>query len=778
MCIIPLLAARPLSANQTNLSVSQKDTILPKNDTSFVKQVNLDEIKISASFLPERHSPLRLKSISQSEIMGRSAAKTYPELIGSIPGVFATSESGSYGDAKINIRGFKQENISVMLNGIPISGLTTGNMYWNNWAGLSDATTAIQVQKGPGASMLSDNSMGGTINILTTTPGDREQFSASASFTDYGLRKYKATYGTGLLKGGWAGSLSLSFVEGKSFIQVSDVNSWAYLLNISKKMGTKQSLLITLLGSPERHKQRSSRLSAQEVKEFGTSYNKNWGYYNGKPRTISENFYHKPYLTIHHFYNISEKTLLNTALYLSTGDGGGRWSETKGSRVADIQKEGYIDWERVISTNRNPQTGESERVLTNYLAGHLQTGLKISLNTKSGNKLSLENGLHYQYYTTWEKEVITDLLGGDYWYEEYGSNPYKTVGSEIRINGGKIQSHTTLYSMATFDSKGRGSTSPGNINLKAGISLMGNNIQRYDKYNYPVDPYSKKVFGKGFSFKTGALIKLSASQSAYLNGAIYSRIPYPDVYFSSWNNNITKGVRNENNFLAEAGYRITGRYFSAELTAYLAYWKNKSLISNPYVVPESGLNRYMVSGLDALHRGLELDFEINPSARIAFKGFASLAAWNWKNDVTATIHDNYTGEVITSLNIYTHGLPVGDAPQNQFWLSATYKPLRSVSINADFGYYDRFFADFEPQNRTDSQNRSVYRIPGYAVVNAGAEAQFKLFGHRASIVLNLSNLTNNIHIERGIDGNDHTLNSFRGYWSNGFSADIGIRISR
>ena len=46
-----------------------------------------------------------------------------------IPSLYATSESGSYGDAKLNIRGFAQENLSVLLNGIPISGLVSGSMY-------------------------------------------------------------------------------------------------------------------------------------------------------------------------------------------------------------------------------------------------------------------------------------------------------------------------------------------------------------------------------------------------------------------------------------------------------------------------------------------------------------------------------------------------------------------------------------------------------------------------------------------------------------------------
>ncbi|MBR7157251.1 MAG: Plug domain-containing protein [Bacteroidales bacterium] len=109
---------------------------LPQDSTALL----LEQITVSAGLKNERNSPLRLQSVDDSQIRAKAVGRTYPELLRDIPGIYSTAETGSYGDAKINIRGFKQENISVLLNGIPISGLTTGNMFWNNWLGLTDAT--------------------------------------------------------------------------------------------------------------------------------------------------------------------------------------------------------------------------------------------------------------------------------------------------------------------------------------------------------------------------------------------------------------------------------------------------------------------------------------------------------------------------------------------------------------------------------------------------------------------------------------------------------------
>lgn len=91
----------------------------------------------------------------------------YPEIMKLVPGVYATKLGGGQGDARISIRGFQQENIALLLNGVPVSSVENGLVYWSNWAGLGDATQTIQVQRGLGASRVALNSVGGTINIIT-----------------------------------------------------------------------------------------------------------------------------------------------------------------------------------------------------------------------------------------------------------------------------------------------------------------------------------------------------------------------------------------------------------------------------------------------------------------------------------------------------------------------------------------------------------------------------------------------------------------------------------
>ncbi len=762
----------------------------------------LKEITVSAGVKSVRTSPLRLKSIEGAEIEVKSAGKTFPELLQEIPGVYATDETGSYGDAKINIRGFKQENISVLLNGIPISGLTTGNMFWNNWLGLTDATATIQVQKGIGGSMLSDNSVGGTINIVTKSPLAQRKAQFGYSYTGYGISKAHLSYNSGELKRGWAFSVMGSYTWGSNYIECSDVSNGAYMLSVSKKFNDRHSLLFTALGGPERHSQRSQRITYAEMEQYGIGYNKNWGYYtspDGKreARTISENNYFKPYFTLNHFYTNNENLTINSAAYLTIGNGGGVWTESKGKRIIAFQKDGHIDWDAVVANNKSNNTagqtpeGSAQNIMSDYMAGNTQMGITTAVTYSFTDKLSLESGIHYQHYRTWEKEQITDLLGGNYWYEDYaknslvgeaGRNPYKKVGDYVRVNNGKYLHYGTLYSMLNY--KGD------KWILNVGASLNGSTHQRWDKYNYVGEDVTGDVAtGIGGSFKAGALFKASQRSSFYLNGAFYGRVPYSSVFFANGNNRKSEGVKNEKNALGELGYRYVYDKGGVEATLYAAYWMNKSLMSSSYKPVEEDAYKYMITGLDAFHYGIEIDAFHNFTRWFKANAFLSIGSWKWKNNVSAKIYDNYTGQVAAQIDVYSNGLPVGDAPQTQIGAGISLQPFKvsggclhnclgNFTISADWQYNARYWADFEPNTRTNPDDFSdPYRIPNYNLVNLSVSNTFKTSFADIQLFFNLNNLFDELYITRGKDGADHTAATFAGYWGAGRNCNFGVRLS-
>lgn len=774
---------------------SAADSLFWQGDT-----LTLREVTVSASFDSPSRSPLRLSTVSEQKLRGRAAVRTYPELLKNIPSLYATSESGSYGDARLNIRGFKQENIAVLLNGIPISGLTSGNMYWNNWMGLADATYAIQVQKGIGSSMLSDSSVGGSVNIITSVSGENPAVEAGAYASHYGTAKGYFKYSSGQLKGGWSVSLMASYVGGKGYVDATDVSSFAYLLNIGKQIGRYNTILFTALGSPEKHEQRSSKLSIDEVRQYGLKYNKNWGWRDGEQFNLNLNNYFKPYFTLQHLYSKGRLSMKNS-LYLAIGNGGGRWNETKGQSISSYRTaDGLVDWDAAIAANESfpAEDGEAwgsgagsesgigdgisaRNILSDYMAGHTQAGAIVSGELALGQRWKVGAGAHYQLYSTWEKEQITDLLGADYWWEDYqgkslaglaGRNPVKKVGDYIRTDNGKILNHGTLYASTEYSSE--------RVRFDAGVSGFFSANQRWDRYNYTGDDiYSDIAWGAGFSAKAGLLVKVTKHSSIYLNGGYYSRLPYSDVYFSSGNNEISKGVKNEKDILGELGYRFVYGRGGVEVTAYAAYWKNRTLMSNPYKIQDEDQTRYMITGLDAFHYGAELEAFHNFTRWLRLSAFASIGDWRWKNDVQATIYDDYTGMPVSQVNVYSNGLPVGDAPQTQVGATLEASLPAGFRLSVGWNFNDRMYADFEPEDRTDPDDRAdPYRIPGYHLLGADISWSHDFpKGISTTLFVSASNLLNTFYIERGVDGATHDLESFRGFWGFGRNFSFGLRLS-
>ena len=750
--------ATPVANNETNYKSNEEPRVL-------------DESVVVSKFMNVTRNPLRIKVIDNEQIKMKAAATSYPEMIGNLPGVYATSENGSFGDAKVNIRGFKQENISILLNGIPISGQTSGNMFWSNWMGLTDATYAIQVQKGAGTSMLSDNSVGGTINIITQPATSKLSTDFGLYATHWGSFKGYFNINSGNIGKGWKLNLMASYLGGPGYVEETEVSTFSYLLTISKAFEQNHSLTLTAIGSPEKHGQRSSKLNFDDIEKYGLRYNKNWGWLDGKPYNLSKNNYFKPYFTLQHRFD-NGKTFMQNSIYLAIANGGGRWNESKGPRMQNmINSDGRINFDKIKEENNNCAEGgkEAKFILSDFMAGHTQIGAIISGGWHLPKGWELELGTHYQHYATWEKERITDMLGADYWLEK---GEQKHVGDYIRTNNGKTTDHFTLYAQAQWNSE--------KWNATLGVSGIGALIRRWDKYNYEANNiWSDRAKGLGCSVKGGVLWHPAAQHSLYINGGVYSRVPYSGTYFSSGNNDITRDVRNELNLMAELGWRFIWPRGTLELTVYDDLWRNRSIISDPYKPADGTSHRSNITGLNARHFGFEANVAHRFTSWFNVSAFASLAKWYWLNDVSAKLYDDYTNEVVKEVNVYTKNLFVGDAPMTQIGAALDFDIPYGFQITIGWVFNDRMYADFDPAKRTDPEDRTQsWILPSYHLLDLHLSWSGNL-GKRCGMTIFAEgkNLLNSHYIIRGKDGKGHDQASFTGFWGFGANANFGIRLT-
>ncbi len=746
----------------------------------------LDEVNILSSVARERNTPVAISTIRSIQIERELGDQPFPEVMKMVPGIYATRYGGGSGDARLSIRGFKQENVALLLNGIPISSVENGLVYWNNWLGLTDATQFIQVQKGLGASRVAMNSVGGSINIITRTSGSKKGGSVAYSVSGYGNQKFTLSLSTGKLSNGIAISFMGTRTQGPGYVDATYVDAWSYFLTLSKEFNSKHSISFTLLGAPERHGQRNFKLSQEEVDLHGLQYNKDWGSYDGEINNLSENFYHKPHMSLNHYWQINPKAFLATSVYLSFGYGGGKWSETyqpnpfnpTNPRIAEIRNPGgQINWNLVYNMNYynrdtayldngDTVTGFSKNVQTHFLASHSWYGALSTLNYEFNNNVNLTAGVHVRHFKSHLYEKIIDLLGGKYFIEDYawslagvaGRDQIKTVGDIIKVDNNAIINYGSIFTQLEYTA--------GLLTAFIGGTYSESWYQREDRYNY-LDMMDSDIINRGgWDVKAGINYNINEFNHLYLNAGYYSRAPYFKFVFGSYTNVTSLDLKNEKLRAIELGYGLNTGITTISLNAYMTYWEDKNFLSNEYIqLQNNDQTRAFVSGLDASHMGIECELSQKITKNITAGIIASIGDWQWKNDVTAILYNDNNVDVDT-VNVYADGLYVGDAPQTQLGVYSNFRIFRHFNFSANFLYYDRLYADFDPSTRNNPDDRNQpYRIPSYAVLDLHLGYGFRVFGKSAYGNISCFNALNRDYIVRGEDGTNHDLDSFRGFWS-------------
>ena len=304
--------------------------------------IGLSEVNVIASVAVDRRTPVAVTTLKGAEVEALVGNNEYPEVLRKTPSIYVTKQGGGFGDARINVRGFNQQNVAVMINGIPVNDMENGWVYWSNWAGLADVTSNLQVQRGLGASKLAVPSVGGSINIITNAAEMSKGGTAGISIGNNGYTKFTASYSTGLSESGWAFTALASHTRGAMYADGTDFQAYSYFGSLSKSFNNSQ-LSFTVVGAPQWHHQRNGSRTRFDnlvignfleddtdgyddfavADRYGRRFNHVWGELDGKQFSWRRNFYHKPKAFLNHYWNISDKTSLKTSAYLSLGRGGG-----------------------------------------------------------------------------------------------------------------------------------------------------------------------------------------------------------------------------------------------------------------------------------------------------------------------------------------------------------------------------------------------------------------------------------------------------------------------
>ncbi|RLD70415.1 MAG: TonB-dependent receptor, partial [Bacteroidetes bacterium] len=456
--------------------ITQTQTVKINNKTITLnidlKNVTLSEVEVVGDLARSRETPVAFSTVSPVQLQEELASQEIPMILNSTPGVYATQQGGGDGDARINIRGFSQRNVAVMIDGLPVNDMENGWVYWSNWFGLDLVTRTIQVQRGLGASKLALPSIGGTMNIITAGIEQKRKISIKQEVGDKGYLRTSVGFTSGQLKGGWGITAAGSFKRGNGWVDRTFTKGWFYYLKVDKKLG-KNIISFSAMGAPQEHGQRrykkpiatydstfarklgvtqnpgeyfnSTYIDTVSMVNKGLRYNSDWGRYtniDGTEITLNDkkNYYHKPLFTLRHFWNASEKFYLSNILYLSLGNGGGT-SLKKSVTNRYITEEGQINLQDYYDINVNnydplyPDEPKSYQFLRSNKNNHNWVGLLSTFNYIINEAFTFSGGIDLRRYVGSHNEEVYDLLGGMYTLDSRNAN--RDPNQQLRV-GDKI----------------------------------------------------------------------------------------------------------------------------------------------------------------------------------------------------------------------------------------------------------------------------------------------------------------------------------------------------
>lgn len=728
--------------------------------------VGLNEVSVMASIVTDRQTPVSVSTISTELIENKLGTQEYPEILKSTPSVYTSKEGGGYGDASVYIRGFDSNNVGVLINGIPVNDMENGKVYWSNWAGLSDVTRTMQVQRGLGASKLGLSSVGGTINVLTKSTDAKKGGVVKTSVANDGYRKQLFSVSTGLMENGWAVTLLGSHTYGNGYVKGTNFDGWSYFANVSKVINDNHTLSFMITGAPQWHNQRGTRMLIQTYQDHkdGIRYNSNYGIRDGEVYGggYGYNYYHKPQAQLNHYWTMSEDTKLTTSVYASFGSGGGRRESGDG---VGRNAEGLLDFDSTIALNEASTTG-SKTIIGNSVNNHSWYGV-LSTLTHNYNNLTFTAGLDARYYVGEHYREIDDLLGGKYYLDDSNMNRdanqwLKEEDKYSYHNDGKVL-YTGLFGQAEYV------TDDYSAFVSAAISRKS--YKRVDYFQYA--PGNQETDWEHFlpwNVKAGFNYKFNSVHSVFVNGGYVQRTPYFSNVFLNYKNDVNDDVKYEKIITSEIGYNYTSPNFTANVTLYRTNWKDRGLVKS---IQGEIAN---ISGLNQLHKGIEVEMEYKPSKKLTARAMLSVGDWKYEDDVYAAVFDdeqNLQGE----FTAYLKDVHVGNSAQLTAAASVAYEVFDNFTMDVDYTYYGNHYADFDAVKRTkESTSGDSWKLPAVGIIDAGFRYGFEIAGLKASINARVYNLLDTEYISKARDGEYHTSSEAEVFYGFGRTWSTGLKV--
>ena len=690
--------------------------------------------------------------------------------------------------------------------------MENGRVYWSNWAGLADVTTAMQVQRGLGSSKLAISSVGGTINIVTKTTDLKEGGSIVSSVGNDGYFKNLASYNTGKNENGFAASFLMSRTAGNGYVDGTKFEGFNYFIGLGWDKGD-HNFQFMLTGAPQTHNQRTTSFfnmaDIGDYLKYGKKYNYNHGYLNGEEFNWRQNFYHKPITSFNWSWDINETSSLTTSAYVSFGRGGGTGDIGRmGGNFASSSRfrnpdTGLVEWDEIVKANSglggnfssgysytnpaDPSTGlqivnddelrdsdmpnglerRNGMIRRASVNSHNWVGVLSNYSTEINDNLTFDVGIDLRSYTGLHYRRVDNLLGADgYRDNDDINNPLNVQSTEYSSD---LAQQWNVF-RSTEDEQKIAYNNDGKVRwagafsqleyvsddisafVQVGVSQQG--FKRIDYFNYLDSDPERETGWENFvggNVKGGVNWNIDENHNVFVNMGDYSKQPFIDAVFLNNQNIVNSNPRNEKVAGFELGYGYTSEKFKANLNVYRTEWKDRF----KSVGYRDGDIRGTadLQGIKQLHTGVELDFTYEISDNFRFVGMASVGDWEYAGNVSGTAFDQDL-QAVGTVDLYLDGVKVGNSAQTTARLGFDWEVTDNFKIDYSHRYAAKLYADINTADFDSVDNDGSLQLPSYFLGDVGMSYKFDFRDNSdLKLRLNINNVGNTEYISESLTNN-------------------------
>lgn len=684
-----------------------------------------------------------------------SGADNISGLLSSSQDIFQRTAAFEFSPSFFRVRGLNTDNGNVLMNGIEMNKVFNGRPQWSNWGGLNDVLRNQELTTGLEPSFYNFGGILGTTNINLRASeyqsGSRITYSSSnRSYTN----RVMATHASGMVKGGWSYAFSLGRRWGNEGFQDGtfyDANS--FFVSVEKKINDKHSLNFTGFYTPNRRGKSSP--NTQEVYDLkDIKYNEYWGYQDGEKRNSRVRRIAEPVLMLNHYWDITEKTSLNTNVAYQFGElgnsrldyaGGANPSPTyyqglpsyfladdDGPDLAgaynyyqNFTEGGQLDWNRLYDANlTNNITGDyAAYVLYEDRSDDTQFTMNTIINSDISENVTLNAAVNYKRLNSHNFAEIIDMLGSNTGYLNVDSfdqfqfdlqNPNQVVGEGdiFRYNYNLDANILSMFAQAQFKYN--------KVDFFLAVSNTKTIYQREGLYQNEV--YKDTSLGKGdkveftgLGAKGGFTYKFSGKHLLVANGGYLTKAPTIQNTFSNSRDNHAIvgdqsgfGITEEKITSFDLNYVYRSPIVKARLTGYFTKMQDANEVSFYYADGISGVDsgtafvQEILEGIDKKHLGIEFGIEAQVTPTIKLTGVASVGQFTYDNNPN----------LLLSSSDFIDGLDFGEAnlkdykiaggPQRAFSLGFEYRDPNYWWFGTTANFMSNAYVDVSPLTRTEN----------------------------------------------------------------------------